>query len=303
MKRVVVLGGTGFFGSAIVEKLRGFDPVVASRSRGAVRIDAENPSGLHPGDLVIDAAGPFQKRTSRLIDAAIATGFDVIDVSDSPQYTSMIYKREAEIGRAGIRVLTACSALSTVSAAVLTSSGVERPLRLSAYLVPASRYTANPATMASVLAGLIGERRSFVFPPPLGRRSGVTVRSVDSVTLAVPKAEFVVDAGMNTLFQAVARSPRMRRLIERFESIALPIARSVGRREGVLAYEIESERRIQHQMFIGVKSYMLAVLPAVLAARAIVADRLPRRGLIPPSEHVDPLELFEAARAEGIELL
>src|SRR4029077_1469713 len=155
MKRVVILGGSGFFGRLIAEGLAaaGVQPIVASRTRGELRIDADNPEDLRiclrPRDLVIDAAGPFQKRSPALINAARTIGFDLIDISDSPDYTAMVYQHEAPIQAAGIRVLPACSALSTVSAAVLKSYSVEEPRRLSAYLVPASRYTANPGTLAS----------------------------------------------------------------------------------------------------------------------------------------------------------
>ena len=51
-------------------------------------------------------------------------GFDVIDISDSPEYTSMVYAHEAPIRAAGIRFLTGCSTHSSVSAAVLRASGV-----------------------------------------------------------------------------------------------------------------------------------------------------------------------------------
>ena len=86
MKRVVVIGGSGFFGGLIAERLAaaGLQPIIASRSRGELRIDANNPEDLRNNlkgrDLVIDAAGPFQKRTPALIEAARTIGFDVIAV-------------------------------------------------------------------------------------------------------------------------------------------------------------------------------------------------------------------------------
>ena len=54
--------------------------------------------------------------------------------------------------------------------------------------------------------------------------------------------------------------------------------------------------------FRGRKSYMLAVLPAIQAATAIAAGRFPHRGLVPPTEHVDTTQLYEAARNEGISI-
>jgi hypothetical protein len=317
MKRVVILGGSGFFGSLIAERLTaaGLQPIIASRTRGELRIDADNPEDLRiclrARDLVIDAAGPFQKRSPALINSARTIGFDVIDLSDSPEYTAMIYQHEAPIQAAGIRVLTACSALSTVSAAVLKSYSVEEPRRLSAYLVPASRYTANPGTLTSVLSAVQGSLRKFDFPRPLGHRTGILVRSVDAVTLprvfpTLKSAEFAVDLripGMNIVLMAAARWPGVAPLVDLFQSTTLGIARRFGTRSGVLAYELASAVGFKYRIFIGEKSYMLAVLPAIQAAQAIVEGRLSRRGLLPPTEHVDPNALFDAARSEGITMI
>jgi hypothetical protein len=317
MRRVVVLGGSGFFGRLIVNKLAaaGLKPIIASRSQGEMRIDANNPEDIRKNlkqrDLVIDAAGPFQKRSPALIQAARTIGFDLIDISDSPEYTAMVYEQAAPIQAAGIRVLTACSSLSTVSAAVLKSCSVEEPRRLSAYLVPASRYTASPGTLKSVMEAAEGGLRSFRFPRPLGKRTGVTVKSVDTVTLqriypTLRTAEFVVDLHipfMNLLLLAAPVMPIVKEFVGRHEARAIRLAHRIGVKSGVLAYELASTVGYKYRIFIGERSYLLAVIPAVLAAVSIAEGKFPRRGLVPPAEHVDHVQLFDAVRSEGITLI
>ena len=312
MKRIIILGGTGFFGSLIADRLRvaGLEPHIASRT-SEFRIDAENPEDLRAHlrqrDLVIDAAGPFQKRSAVLIDAAARIGFDVIDLSDSADYSAMIQEREAPIAAAGIRVLTACSSLSTVSAAVLGMSSVNQPRRLTAYLRPASRLTANAGAVSSFFASIIGRPRTIDFGPPLGSLSGVTVRSVDSATLprcfpSLRETELVVDAGIPGVNLSL-RYPQLRKFAAAHESKLTAIARRIGPKSGLLAYEIVTTGGQKHQYFTGENTHLVAVLPAVMAAQSIAAGGFPHRGVVPPTLHVGAEALFEAMWREGIAVM
>jgi hypothetical protein len=312
MKRIIVLGGTGFFGGLIVDKLRaaGLEPHVASR-HSEFSIDADNADDLRAHlkqrDLVIDAAGPFQKRSPALIEAAAKIGFDVIDLSDSVAYTSMVQQHEAPISAAGIRVLTACSSLSTVSAAVLGMSSVAQPRRLTAYLRPASRLTANSGSIASFLGSLTGVMRTVRFDEPLGRRSGVVVKSVDGVTLpkhfpSLRETELVVDAGIVGA-NFLLRRPELRQLLMRNQSVLVAVARRIGPTSGILAYEIATTGGYRHQLFTGESAHLAAVIPAVMAAQSIAAGTFPHRGVVPPTQHVERDALFEAMSREGVTIL
>ena len=313
MKRVVVLGGSGFFGRLIVERLdaAGLQPIAASRTSGDLRIDANSPeqlkANLKQRDLVIDAAGPFQKRNPALIEAAARIGFDVIDLSDSPDYSAMVYAHEAPIASAGIRVLTACSALSSASGAILKASEVDDVRRLSVYLLPASRYTANSGSLSSFLEGAMGPSRTIHFPEPLGNRSGVLVKSVDSVTLprvfkTLQITELIADTG-STVGNLALPSQKVRGLIQRFQPAVQRLAKRFGVKKGILAFDIVSALRHKQYVFIGEKSYLLAVIPPVDAAQKIANLKFPPRGVIPPMQHMEANELFDAAKREGIEMI
>ena len=125
-RRIVVIGGTGLFGGAAVELLRaeGVAPLVAARRAARdsgrppdLRLDAEDPAALRaallPGDVVLDAAGPFQERSAALVEAALDVGGDVIDLSDSLGHFLKIDALRPRIEAKGIRVLTSCSSVTT----------------------------------------------------------------------------------------------------------------------------------------------------------------------------------------------
>lgn len=300
MKRIVVIGGTGFFGGLIVERLRaaGLKPLIASRRGGDLRLDVENPADLRAHlqvrDLVIDATGPFAGRSMALVDAALRTGFDIIDLSESSQYAKQVLEREPPIRAAGIRVLTSCSTLSTLSAAVIRQSRIPEPKRVLVRLVPASRVTASATAVTAFLSSLRGR----------GRGGGLRCDSADEVTLpliwpSLKEVEFVVDSGVPGLNALIGRAPKF---AARMMPRGIRLMRLIGPRRGRVSYEIQSKSGSKRWTFIGERSYLTAVIPAVLAARLLAVGRFPHPGLVAPDRHVDPAELFRALEAEGIEI-
>ena len=84
MKRIVVLGGLGLFGRTVREQLNvlGISTMIAARrGRADIQVDANDAdsirSSFSAGDIVIDAAGPFRKRSMALVEAAIEIGFEI----------------------------------------------------------------------------------------------------------------------------------------------------------------------------------------------------------------------------------
>ena len=335
--RVIVLGGQGQFGRAAVEQLRisGISPIIAGRGAMAdLEVEADAPASVRaafsPGHLVVDTAGPFHKRSLALLEAAIEIGFDVIDINDNLAYAEQILALEPRIAGAGIRVLSSASSVSAIAAAMVRRSALDAPMRVTGFLAPASRYSANRGSALSLIQSLGGpvrawrhgclqtlrgwaERRPFTMPYPIGPICGRLFESADAVWLpriwpSLLEVEMYVDAntlGVNGLLDLGARCPAFRRLLERRVDLGARIARAIGTKAGGIGYEIEDAGRtvVRFAVLSGKTGHLTAVAPAVLAARAILTGRLTATGLILPDRQVEPSELTDYLTSSGIEVV
>jgi hypothetical protein len=337
LRRLVVVGGTGFFGAAAVERLRagGLQPLVAAlRGKADLRLDVNSRASvkkaLRPFDVVLDAVGPFQSRSTALIEAAMEIGFDVVDLSDSLEYAERVEGLRLRIEAAGIRVLNSCSSVSAISAAAVRLSGFEKPVRLSVFLSPATRHTANTATAMSLMSSIgvpirvfrdgrlvrvMGwrETRAFKMPTPVGRARGHLCSSADAFHLpriwtTLRRIDFYVHGGPPPVEGALAlasRSAWVRRLMQTTLPAGLAVARLFGSKTGCLAFEVEDAgRRLWTLALVSShKGYVTAVVPAALAAGAIARGRFPSQGLIPPDRHVDPAALLDELLRLGVDVV
>jgi saccharopine dehydrogenase-like NADP-dependent oxidoreductase len=337
MARLVVVGGRGFFGAAAVALLRaeGEQPLVGARGAGGdLRMDAEDPvslcAALRPGDVVIDAAGPFQRRTTTLAAVALELGCHLVDLADSLDHVLALQRLAAErgpFGTTGLRLLPACSAVSAVSAALVGLLAVPEPVRVSAFLVPASGNTATAATTSSLLRTLerpvrvlragrlvtapaFSAARHVELPPPVGGVSGRLGESPDVVTLpaswpTLREVDFRVATRrrpLDHLLAAAARHPVLLASLRAATPLGRRLARWLGPRSGGFAVEVEAAGGGIHRAgFVHDRySYLVAVAPAVLAARALAAGTFPEKGLVPAHRQVDPQRLRELLARHGV---
>lgn len=332
--RVTVLGGLGLFGRAAAEQLRALGITVQTASRGPgadLRVDANDGDSIRaaftPGDLVIDAAGPFHVRSTALVETAIETGFDIIDLNDDLGYAEKILSFQPRIDAVGIRVLSSASSVSAITAAVVRHSGIDSPVRVSSFLVPASRYTANAGTALSLLRSLgqpvlvfrdgrlqsaVGwsESRRFPMPAPLGAICDRLFESADALYMpriwsTLRDVAMYVDANMlgaNALLSLSAKWPWARRVLEHRVRLSTALARRFGSTTGGVGYEIErADETIGRYAICSTKdSYLVAIAPAVLATRAIIEGRFTRKGLVMPDHFVEPPELIAYLQSLGI---
>ena len=333
-KRIIVLGGFGFFGAAAVERLRadGFSPLIGSRrSEADVSVDIEDGDSirkaLKPEDVVIDTVGPFQARSSTLLECALEIGFDLIDISDSLEFCKRIYEKEDRIRESGCRVLTACSSVSAMSAMLIRHSEIHDPIRIAAILAPATRYVAAPGTSESLVYsigqpvsiledGVLVTRkgwrssRTFELPPPLNIKKGHLFESADAVMLphvwpSLKSVSFFVHSnvfGLDTIMSIASWISPARWLLRKTFRLGLPLVRLMGSPSGCLAYAIEdAQGKIHRYAFVAEdRGYYTPIVPAVLAAEAIVQNRFQPTGLVPADQQVRPDEVFSYLSKIGV---
>jgi hypothetical protein len=337
LKRIVVLGGFGFFGAAAVERLRadGLKPLIGSRRSAAdLNVDIEDvPSlrtQLRPEDIVVDTVGPFQQRTTALLESALDVGFDVVDISDSFAYAEKVSGLRARIDAAGIRVLSSCSSISSITAAVVQRSEIASPIRVTGLLAPASKYAAYPATQASLLSSVgkpvrvfrdgrlvmrhgWGESRLIEFPSPGGSARGYLFESADSFWLpkiwpSLQTVDFYMDSsvfGLNTVLLAASKSSAVRWMVNRSRRSGLALTRWLGRPKGYLAYEVQGkDGTVFRFAFVAAqRGYVVPVVPAAIAAHDIATGEFGPRGLVFPHLHVHPGRLTSYLEKIGVQIL
>jgi hypothetical protein len=306
----VVVIGAGFFGRVIARRLAdvGMAPLVASRTRGDLRLDVEDrvslAAALRPQDVIVDTAGPFQMRSTALVETAIERGCDVVDLSDAFGYARAVLALHDHAVAKGVRIFTSCSAIATVAASAIRASEAAAPETCDLFLAPASAETGNPATVRAFLASVDWSRsREF----PADRRRGYRVESAAAVLLprswpSLRWVDFWVDP--NALFAVRSITLASRLGLTRVLSAVAPLsARLVGRREGSFSVAISEGGRYSLTRLAARRgSYLIAAEPAVLAAESLAHGSEVPAGIVPAHTQVDPAALFARLRALGVDV-
>lgn len=309
LRRVVVIGA-GFFGGVIARRLAdgGIPLAVASRTRGDMRIDVEDRGSLaralQAHDVVVDTAGPFQARSTTLVEAAIDRGCDVVDLSDARAYAEAVLALHDRAAAHGVRILTSCSAIATVAASAIRASGLASPEACDLFLAPASAETGNPATVRAFLASVDWSRaRGF----PGGGRRGHRVESAATVLLprswpSLRRVELWVDP--NAPFAATSLALASRLGLARLAEAVAPLsAHLLGRRDGLFLIAVTGGGGEHVTRLAAARgSYLIAAEPAVLAAESLARGADIPAGVVPADTQVDAAALFARLRGLGVDV-
>lgn len=142
MKRVLIIGGYGNFGSCIARELA-TDPNIAlligGRSQTKADTFAASLKALNPAsgctvdidgniegrlreispDIVIHTTGPFQTQDYQVARAAIATGAHYFDLADARRFVTSITELDGLAKGAGVAVVAGASSVPCLTAAFL----------------------------------------------------------------------------------------------------------------------------------------------------------------------------------------
>jgi Saccharopine dehydrogenase NADP binding domain len=177
--RVLVIGGTGFFGRRLVERLSrraGFEIVATSRSGdlepawpdplrllgaspvSGCALDVRSPQlanqikALAP-QAVVHTAGPFQGQQYEVAQACITAGAHYIDLADGREFVAGIRCLDGPARSAGVAVISGASSVPALSSAVVDhlAQGLSRVSSIDIGISPGNRTERGLATVRAIL--------------------------------------------------------------------------------------------------------------------------------------------------------
>jgi hypothetical protein len=171
--RVLVLGGTGVFGSRLCRLLAGHPGItltVAARDRVAVdalacelgvvgrafdwRSDLDRVLGEGGHDVVVHAAGPFRGQDYGVVECCIRHGVHYLDLADDAAFVHGIDSLHDAALRAGVLVCAGASTAPALTGAVVEEALRAHPVERVAFgIMPGNDAPRGPALVATVVGG------------------------------------------------------------------------------------------------------------------------------------------------------
>jgi hypothetical protein len=207
---VLVIGGYGFFGSRLVERLanqQGLHVVVAGRSvekarslieklrpsarstMSATALDIASPTfprelaAIAPA-VTIHTSGPFQNQDLRVAQACLACGSHYVDLADGREFVQGIVALNGAAQAAGLCVISGASSVPALSGAAVDhlAKGFRQIQNIDIGISPGNRTERGLSTMQAILSycgqplpGAPGThgwvgRHRHTYPAPVGER-------------------------------------------------------------------------------------------------------------------------------------
>ena len=172
MKRILVLGGYGGFGSRISERLAesGHAVLVAGRSLERAQsfcagrpnltplaVDRDNIAAAlaeHRPALLVDAAGPYQGADFAVARACIEGGAHYLDIADARDFVGRIAELDSAARAAHVVVISGASSVPALSGAVARrlADGLDRVTAVEIAISASNQATAGASVAAAMLS-------------------------------------------------------------------------------------------------------------------------------------------------------
>lgn len=173
MKRVLVIGGYGNFGSYICRSLahqENINLVIAGRSLSKAQYlaeeigveaavvdidhDLETPLREIRPDIVIHTSGPFQSQSYKVAEACIKCAAHYIDLSDGRKFVSGISSLDQKARQEGVLVVSGASSVPCLTSALIDSyrDTFKELESLNYGITTAQKTTRGVATTAAILS-------------------------------------------------------------------------------------------------------------------------------------------------------
>lgn len=169
--KVLVIGGTGMFGSRLCELLArdGHEVTIASRQKPDPKneqeltkfahlvFDRDEPlAGFGNYDVIADAAGPFHAYGDdpyRIAKAAIGAGAHYFDLCDNAEFCQGISTLDDAAKAAGVTVASGMSSVPALSSAVVEAlCAGQAPLMIETAILPGNKAPRGRAVVESILS-------------------------------------------------------------------------------------------------------------------------------------------------------
>ncbi len=286
MRRLIVLGAGGVFGTLLSRELRG-EVIGASRATGADLRDPESIARVARGAFaVLCAAGPFQSFDPRCVRAAAEEGAHWLDIADDPSwFFALLDDRalDAYARERGVAIVPGLSTLPAISGMLvrqLAGASPDRPsprMRIAVTLGIGNRNGKGPGAIASVMGS---DGRTILTPDrELFAREGIDVETF--VKFQLPGAAMLLRLAKRLGVQPAALS-----------RLAQPFSRIGTDASYVEAVSATAKARID------ARGQRLAILPAAAVANRLI-EGAGLRGVLAPSDAISDDELLRTLRDAG----
>ena len=355
-QKIVVYGGNGFFGRIVVEELlRTTSARIDVVSRTARRVDFKhagsrvrfvesdlrNPDSVRQtitgADLVVVAAGPFQRMPLTVLEACIAERVSYIDVADDRDFVRRVYElAESRTIPQGMVILTGCSVVPGLTAILtrVAQRTIPRICQTKIAISPGTRHPRGPGSFGCLLATVgqhftaptrgneapvVGwtEPERVQFPAPMGQRTCYRVVDIadnfiqpryfgtETVEFRIGSEFWLLNFSLSVLR---GLSQALRVPAKSFMSVGRMLiywAAPFGTTAGGVVVEItghsgEEPRSESWCVFAETGGERIPSLPAAIAAKMILNRQIRTTGLVPLPDWINPEQLFAELANRGV---